>query len=54
VSPSRVLPCRAGDLGIPMSEKRVFYELPAQPPLFAGGTWHDYQREGINFLRNSW
>ncbi|GAB5030226.1 chd3-type chromatin-remodeling factor pickle-like [Nannochloropsis oceanica] len=28
--------------------------ISVQPGCFKGGTWHDYQVEGINFLRNSW
>ena len=28
--------------------------IEVQPGCFKGGTWHDYQVEGINFLRNSW
>lgn len=28
--------------------------MERQPPCFVGGEWHDYQLEGVNFLRHAW
>lgn len=46
----------SGDLGLPASAltRQRFHPLSKQPGLFHGGTWHDYQLDGINFLRNAW
>ena len=43
-----------GDLGIPLTGKNTFRALEKQPEVFPNGVWHDYQLEGVNFLRGSW
>lgn len=38
----------------PGGGRLAYKPLEAQPPCFKGGSWHDYQLIGINFLRNAW
>ncbi len=44
----------AGSLATGKTHTGPYKPLETQPACFVGGTWHDYQFEGINFLRNSW